>query len=271
VYTMRAAARVGRPIIVTDRPNPITGFMVEGPLLDSTLANAEEDRPGRPARPYALHPIPLRHGMTIAELARFYNDELDIGAELHVIPMRSWNRDLWYDRTGLPWVRPSPNMPSVHSALLYPGLVPFEATNVSVGRGTDVPFQWFGAPWLRTSEVLDLLRERPLRGVRFVADTQFVGDATDGKYPRQRVPGIHIQVTERSRVQPVRVGATILWALARTSRAELRVDSLPFDLRLGSPELRRALLSGSDPDVLMDREFQRAFAFRDRVRQYFLY
>jgi len=271
VYTMRAAARVGRPIIVTDRPNPITGFFVEGPLLDSALANADEDRPGRPARPYALHPIPLRHGMTIGELAQFYNEELRIGADLHVIPMRAWNRDLWYDRTGMPWVRPSPNMPSLHSALLYPGLVPFEGSNVSVGRGTGIPFQWFGAPWLQTRAVLDLLQERPLRGVRFVADTQFIGNATDGKYRQQRVPGIRIEVTERNRVQPVRIGATVLWALARTSRAELRVDTLAFDLRLGSPELRRALLEGADPDALMDREFQPVFAFRERVRRHFLY
>jgi uncharacterized protein YbbC (DUF1343 family) len=271
VYSMRAAARVGIPIIVPDRPNPLTGFAVEGPMLDSALANAEDDRPGRPGRAYALHPMPLRHGMTIGEMARFYNDQLGIGARLHVIPMRGWSRDLWYDRTGMPWVRPSPNMPSLHSALFYPALVPYEATNVSVGRGTPFAFQWFGAPWLRVKEILELFAERPLRGVRFVADTTWVANPTDRKYPGQSVPGIRMIVMERNRVQPSRIGATLLWAIRRTSPDSLVMDTLAFDLRFGSPGIRRAIMAGEDPDALLDREFQPVFAFRDEARRYFLY
>jgi uncharacterized protein YbbC (DUF1343 family) len=271
IYSMRAAARTGKPIIVADRPNPITGFSVEGPMLDSALANPDDDRPERPARAYALWPMPLRHGMTIGEMARFYNDVLAIGARLHVIPMRGWSRDLWYDRTGLPWVRPSPNMPSMQSALLYPALVPFEASNLSVGRGTPIAFQWFGAPWLRVKDVLDLFAERPLRGVRFVADTTWVGNATDRKYPNRNVPGIRMIIMERSRVQPSRIGATLLWALQRTSPDSLRIDTLAFDLRFGSPAIRRAIMSGGDPDALLDREYQPVFVFREQARRYFLY
>lgn len=271
VYTMRAAARVNIPMIVLDRPNPLTGFFVEGPLLDSALANAEDDRPGVPARPYALHPMPLRHGMTIGELALYYNDVLELKTDLHVIPMKGWSRDLWYDRTGMPWVRPSPNMPTLQSAMLYPGLVAFEGTNLSVGRGTSVPFQWFGAPWMPVRQVLDLFAERPLRGVRFQAETLSIGNASDGKYANRRVPGIRILIAERSRVQPSRIGATILWALARTTPDSLRVDTLAFDLRFGSPAIRRALMAGEDPDGLLDREYQPAYAFRDQARRYFLY
>jgi uncharacterized protein YbbC (DUF1343 family) len=271
VYSMRAAARTGRPIVVTDRPNPITGFFIEGPLLDSALANPEDDSPERPGQAYALHPMPLRHGMTIGEMARYFNDVLQIGADLHVIPMRGWSRVLWYDRTGMPWVRPSPNMPSLQSAMLYPALVAFEATNLSVGRGTPIAFQWFGAPWLRVKEILDLFADRPLGGVRFVADTAWVANATDRKYPNQRVPGIRMIVTERSRLQPSRIGATLLWALAKTSPDSLTIDTLAFDLRYGSPEIRRALMTGADPDALVDREYQAAFAFREGSRRYFLY
>jgi uncharacterized protein YbbC (DUF1343 family) len=271
IYTMRAAARVGRPMIVVDRPNPITGFYVEGPMLDTALANPEDDRPERPATAYALYPMPLRHGLTMGELARFYNEVLGIRADLRVIPMRQWSRELWHDRTGMPWVRPSPNMPSVQSALLYPAIVPYEATNLSVGRGTPIAFQWFGAPWLRVKEVLDLLEERPIRGVRFVADTMRIGDATDGKYPNRTVPGIRMVITQRNMVQPSRIGATLLWALQRTSPDSLRVDSLAFDRRFGSPSMRRALLEGGDPDTLLDREYQAVFAFREQARRYFLY
>lgn len=271
LYSLRVAARLGKPFIVLDRPNPITGFYVEGPMLDSALSNAEPDRPDKRARPYALFPIPLRHGMTMGELALFYNDVLDLKADLHVIPMKGWSRDLWYDRTGLPWVKPSPAMASLQSALLYPALVAFEGVNVSVGRGTTVPFQWVGAPWMRVNETLDLLADRPQRGVKFVAETVHVGNATDRKYSNQRVPGIRMLIRERNRVQAARVGANLLWALAKTSGAELRVDTMAFDLRFGSPALRRALMAGEDPDALMDREYAAVFAFREKVRKYLLY
>jgi uncharacterized protein YbbC (DUF1343 family) len=272
VYAMRSAARHGKPFIVLDRPNPLTGFYSEGPMLDSALANADTAMPGRPARAYALHPMPLRHGLTMGEMALYYNQELGIGADLHVIPMRGWSRDLWFDRTDLPWVRPSPAIVSLQSALLYPSLVAFERTRLSVGRGTDAPFQRFGAPWMKVQEVLDLLAQRPIRGIRFEAETFVPNAPTDGKYGGQRVPGIRMWITNRNQVQPSRIGANVLWALARTSPDSLRIDSLGFDLRFGDPDIRRALVSGSeDPDVLIDRELASVFEFRDRARPHFLY
>jgi uncharacterized protein YbbC (DUF1343 family) len=125
VYSMRAAARTGKQIIVLDRPNPITGYFVEGPVLDSALANPNDPAPGRPGQAYALYPMPLRHGMTMGEMALFFNDALNIHANLKVVPMDGWRRDLWFDRTGLPWVQPSPNLPTLQSAILYPALVAF--------------------------------------------------------------------------------------------------------------------------------------------------
>ncbi len=271
VYSMRAAARSGKMIIVLDRPNPLTGFFVEGPLLDSVLANPNDPTPARAGQAYALYPTPLRHGMTMGEMALFFNEVLDIKANLKVVPMKSWRRELWFDRTGLPWVRPSPNLPSLQSAMLYPGIVAFEGSNLSVGRGTPTGFQIVGAPWLKAKETVDLLKSRDLRGVRFLVNDFVPEKPTDGKYAGQKIPGIRILITNRNSMQPSRVGAALLWAIAKTSGSDLKLNNRTFDLRFGSPRVREALLSGEDPDAVIDREYRAAFEFRERTRRYHLY
>jgi len=271
VYSMRAAARAHKPFIVLDRPNPISGYIIEGPVLDSGLANANDPAPGRPGLAYALWPIPLRHGMTMGELALYFNDVMAIHANLHVVPTLGWRRDVWFDLTGLPWVKPSPNMPSLQSAMLYPGLVPFEATNLSVGRGTPEAFQHVGAPWLNAAATVAILKDREIPGVRFYAETFTPVNPTDGKYGGQAIPGIKIVVINRSALQAVRVGASLLWAINKTAGARLTIDNRAFDLRLGAPAVREALLRGEDPDVMIDREYKEAYAFRERTRQYLLY
>ena len=271
VYAMRASARVQKPIIVLDRPNPISGYIIEGPVLDDGLANPEDPATGRPGQAFALWPIPLRHGMTIGELALYYNDVLKIHADLHVVPVQGWRRDVWFDLTGLPWVNPSPNMPSLQSAMLYPGLVAFESTNLSVGRGMPDAFQRVGAPWLNAAATVAILRDREIPGVRFYVENFTPVNPTDGKYPGQTIPGIRILVTNRSALQSVRVGATLLWAIKRTAGSRLTIDNRGFDLRFGSPRVREALLRGEDPDVLIDREYKSAYAFRERTRQYLIY
>jgi uncharacterized protein YbbC (DUF1343 family) len=271
VYSMRASARVRKPIIVLDRPNPITGYIIEGPVLDSSLANPEDPAPGRPGQAFALWPMPLRHGMTIGELALYYNDVLKIHADLHVVPVQGWRRDVWFDLTGLPWVRPSPNMPSLQSAMLYPGLVAFEATNLSVGRGTPEAFQRVGAPWLNAAATVAILRDREIAGARFYVESFTPVNPTDQKYGGQTIPGIKITVYNRSGLQAARVGAALLWAINKTAGSKLTIRNRDFDLRFGSPSVREALLRGDDPDVLIDREYKSAYAFREATRQYLIY
>jgi uncharacterized protein YbbC (DUF1343 family) len=271
IYTMRSAARLQKQIIVLDRPNPITGYIIEGPLLDSALANPNDPAPGRPGQAYALYPMPLRHGMTMGEMARFFNEELKIRADLRVVPMQRWRRDIWFDLTGLPWVKPSPNMPDLKSAILYPGLVAFESSNLSVGRGTPHAFQRVGAPWLNAAATVAILREREIPGVRFHVENFTPVDPGDRKYAGQSIPGIGITIINRSAVQSARVGASLLWAIRRTAGDKLTLQPRGFDLRLGSPELREALLRGEDPDVLIDREYKDAYAFREKTRQYLIY
>ena len=271
VYSMRASARLRKPIIVLDRPNPITGYIIEGPVLDSSLANPEDPAPGRPGLAFALWPMPLRHGMTIGELALYYNDVLKIHADLHVVPVQGWRRDVWFDLTGLPWVRPSPNMPSLQSAMLYPGLVAFEASNLSVGRGTPEAFQRVGAPWLNAAATVAILRDREIPGARFYVESFTPLNPTDGKYGGQTIPGIRIRVYNRSNLQAARVGASLLWAINKTAGSKLTIRNRDFDLRFGSPSVREALLRGDDPDVLIDREYKSAYAFREATRQYLIY
>jgi uncharacterized protein YbbC (DUF1343 family) len=215
--------------------------------------------------------MPLRHGMTIGELARYFNEELKIRADLRVIPMQRWRRDVWFDLTDLPWVKPSPNMPELKSAMLYPGLVAFEATNLSVGRGTPQAFQRVGAPWLNAAATVAILREREIPGVRFRVEPFMPLNPTDRKYGGQTIPGISIIVANRSALQSARVGATLLWAIRKTAGDQLTIQNRAFDLRLGSPALREALLRGEDPDVLIDREYKAAYAFREKTRQYLIY
>ncbi|MEP6492828.1 MAG: DUF1343 domain-containing protein [bacterium] len=253
VYALRAAARRQLPIIVLDRPNPITGEHADGPMLDMGLANAEEHTSKRSALPYALYPFPLRHGMTMGELALFYNTVLGINAPLHVVPVGGWRRSMWFDQTGLPWVRPSPNLSTATSALLYPALVPFEGSKLSVGRGTPDAFQRFGAPWLDAVQVAGLLNARRLEGVRFVVDSFMPRDPGDNKYGGVTIPGIRIGVTDRDRVQPGHIAAAILWAVARVHRDQLGIANRAFDERFGSTAAREAILNGADPGAEMER------------------
>jgi uncharacterized protein YbbC (DUF1343 family) len=271
VYSMRAAARAHKPIVILDRPNPITGSFVEGPMLDSALSNANDPAPGKPGLAWALYPIPLRHGMTMGELARFYNAELKIGADLHVVPAARWSREVWFDRTGLPFVAPSPSLQSFPAVILYTGLVPFEATNLSVGRGTTEAFRRIGAPWMDPKRVIAALKDRPIRGVRFSPVDFTPVSPGDNKYPGQLVHGIRIEVTERSQLQTSRLAAGLLSAIHKLYPTELTIDSTRFDRLFGSPSARHAILNGADPDAVIDSTYGPAYAFRQRVAKYLIY
>jgi uncharacterized protein YbbC (DUF1343 family) len=271
VYTLRAAARNKIPILVLDRPNPITGSRSEGPVLDVALAINTDPAPGKPGKSYALYPAPLRHGMTMGELALFFNEELGLKADLTVVPVRGWRRAMWWDETKLPWVRPSPNLPTLTSALVYPGLVAFERANVSVGRGTDLPFERIGAPWMKGKAVAELLNDRLMPGVKFQAEEFTPHTPTDAKYPERSLSGVRIVVTDRNTMNPARVGAALLWAIAKTSPDSLVISKTGFDERFGKASLREALVAGEDPDSVIDRELPAVSAFREKVRKFLLY
>jgi uncharacterized protein YbbC (DUF1343 family) len=270
-YAMRAAARRHLPILVLDRPNPLTGVHVDGPMLDTALSNPEEHARQRPGKAYALYPFPLRHGMTMGELALFYNAVLGIDAPLHVVPMAGWHRAMWFDDTGLPWVKPSPNLPTLQSALLYPSLVAFEGSNVSVGRGTDIAFQQFGAPWMNAVRVAELLNARKLPGVEFVVDSFTPQNPGDGKYGGRRIPGVRIAVRDRNAVQSGHVAAAVLWAIDRADHDSLKLRQPTFDERFGSSAVRQAILSGTDPMRAMDLQRAPVARFLDGARRFLLY
>lgn len=270
-YAMRAAARRHLPIIVLDRPNPLTGVHVDGPMLDTALSNPEEHTRQRPGKAYALYPFPLRHGMTMGELALFYNSVLRIGASLHVVPAKGWQRAMWFNETGLPWVKPSPNLPTPQSALLYPSLVAFEGSNVSVGRGTDIPFQHFGAPWMNAVRVSQLLNGRHLPGVEFVVDSFTPVNPGDGKYSGQRIPGVRIAVPNRGAVQSGQVAAALLWAIDRANHDSLKLRQPTFDERFGSATVRQMILAGTDPAAAMDSQRIPVARFLDEARRFYLY
>ena len=271
LYSMQAGARRGIPVLVLDRPNPLSGIVTEGPVLDSALANPSYPVPGASTNGFALYPMPLRHGLTMGELARLFQAQLKLDTRLTVIPVKNLRRAMWFDDTGLPWVKPSPNMPNLSSALLYPALVPFESSNVSVGRGTSDPFQRFGAPWLKADSVAHLLQDLSLTGVQFKAEHFTPSAPSDGKYAGQRIPGVRIEIVDRERVQPSRVGAAVLWALGRVHADSLRITAGGFDLRMGSAAAREALLGGADPDGVMDRMLPAVLDFERDSRKYTLY
>lgn len=271
LFAMHAGARNNIPVVVLDRPNPITGSRTEGALLDSSFANPNEPTAARPHNGFALWPMPLRHGLTMGELARYLHAQLKLSTRLTVVPMSGWRRSMWFDETPMPWVRPSPNMPSLSSALLYPALVPFERANVSVGRGTYEPFQRFGAPWMRADSIARMLDDLSLSGVRFRAERFTPVDPTDGKYPGEAIPGVRIEIIDRNQVQPSRIGAAILWALLQMHRDSLRIETAGFDIRMGSARIREELMQGADPDAIMDRQLPAVVAFEREARRYHLY
>ena len=208
---MEEAAKAGKPVFLLDRPNPINGVAVEGPVGDA-------DKPSFTA----YHPIPVRHGMTIGEMAQLFNQERKIGSDLRVIKMDGWQRAMWLDETNLTWVNPSPNMRSLAQATLYPGIGLLETTNVSVGRGTDTPFEIMGAPWMDGQKLAAYLNSRRIPGVRFVP-VRFT--PTSSVFKGETCSGINFIVIDRSRFRPVSNGIEIAAALRKLYPSDWKVDS----------------------------------------------
>lgn len=233
-YVMEEAAKRKIPVVVLDRPNPIDGFHIEGPALGASALGFT-----------GYFPMPIRHGMTLGELATLFNGENHIGAALTVVPMRNWRRDAWFDETGLPWINPSPNMRNLLQATLYPGIGAIEGTNLSVGRGTDSPFEQLGAPWIDGVRLSDALNSRRIPGVAFYP-VRFT--PMSSKYAGEECQGVFMMVVDRLALRPVRVGVEIAAMLHKLYGATFELEAA--ERLLGSKETLSRIRAGDDPDAI---------------------
>jgi uncharacterized protein YbbC (DUF1343 family) len=263
---LREGAKRRLPVVVLDRPNPVGGVLVQGHVRDSA---------GDPTRDFiGFLPVPMRHGLTMGEMARMTNAVLDLGADLRVVPLAGWKREYYFDATGLPWLPPSPNMPDQESALHYPGTCMFEGTNLSVGRGTAAAYQRVGAPWLDPEQVLGWVRAHApeaLAGVSAAPDTFTPLRPTDEKYDGVTLRAVRLRVTDRARYDPTRLAVALLAALRAVHPGEFRFRDDHFDRLAAGPALRVALL-GTDAPARIWTAWQRALDdFRDRRVKYLIY
>lgn len=254
-YCMEEAAKRNIAFFVLDRPNPIGGEIVEGPLLDADKTNF-----------VGYFRLPVRYGLTIGELAEFFNIENHIGAELHVIAMKNWHRNYFFESTGIKWVPPSPNLRTTKGSILYPGIEILQNAGVSVGRGTQTPFEEFGAPWVGGEEVATALNERRLAGVRFVAQP-FV--PIGGPYSGQRCGGVTMRITDRAAVRAMRVGLEIAVTLQRLYPKQF--DSAKLILLVGNAETVEQLQAGVAPEKIVASWGPSLTAFDQVRRKHFLY
>jgi len=256
-YAMQAAADANIPFIVLDRPNPINGVAMEGPILEYPQYSSF----------IGLYPIPLRHGMTAGELAQLFNEKfLKKKCRLTIIPMENWTRDEWFDETSLSWVLPSPNLPTPASTTVYPGQVILEGTNLSEGRGTTKPFEMFGAPWIDGFVLAKQLNALNLSGVKF-REVYFT--PTFSKFSGQQCGGCQLHVTDRSAFQPVATTLAILSVVKQLYGDKLELHATYFDRVLGTSTVREALES-SDPAPKIVASFQPGLAEFTKQRQPFL-
>lgn len=270
IYTManclRAAAKTGTPVIVCDRPNPIGGLQVEGPMLEPGFESF-----------VGQYPIPMRHGMTVAELAKLFNEHFDIGASLETVPMEGWSRELYFDDTEIPWIMPSPNMPTLDTAIVYPGTVLFEGTMVSEGRGTTRPFELIGAPWIDGAALTERLNQTGLHGVRF---REVVFEPTFQKHAKAPCGGCQIHVTSRWDFEPVKAGVAILrecYGLSpdqfkwRDPPYEYEHDKMPIDILAGSTQLREQIEQQMPIEDIAESWRAGIKAFEELRKPYLLY
>ena len=252
-YFLEAAAKAGTEVVVLDRPNPITGSIVQGPASDPGTASFVN-----------YFPEPVRHGMTMGELAQMFNSELHINAKLTVVPMQGWMRGDWYDSTSLTWVNPSPNLRSLTEATLYPGVGLIEGTNVSVGRGTDTPFELLGAPWINAHDLAAYLNAREIQGVRFVP-VDFTPSSS--VYAHQLCHGVNVVLLERSVLDAPELGVELASALHKLYGAQYDMHRLPQ--LLNNKAVFDAITAGEDPRRIA-QDWQKQLDDFEQMRQKYL-
>ncbi len=265
-YCMEAAARQNVAVIVLDRPNPVNGITVEGNLLAPEYASFV----GR-------FPIPMRHGLTIGELALLFNDHFHIHCGLTVVPMENWHREMFFHQTGLPWVAPSPNMPSPATALVYPGQVIWEGTNISEGRGTTRPFELFGAPFVDPGHIKKIISPETITGA-ILRPVLF--EPTSNKWAGQPCRGFQIHPVEPDLFRPYSVSLALLQAVIQLypdrfswskPPYEYEYEKLPIDLILGNPEIRRRLESLEPVESIIQSWDEELACFKTISKAYYLY
>jgi len=265
IYTMslaiEAAAENGKTFVVLDRPNPINGISVQGNILEPALASF-----------VGLYPIPIRHGMTAGELAKMFNGQGwlagRVKAELVVVPMEGWSRRMWYDQTGLHFIKPSPNMPDLETAAIYPGLCLLEGTNVSEGRGTAMPFRQFGAPWIDSERLVERLNKLNLPGMRF-EPVRFT--PTSSKYQGRECHGVRIVITDRDRLKPYSGGIRIVNDICRMYPDQFEWKAAHFDRLCGTSKIRNEITSGSSLDELQKKWQAELESFLEIRDKYLIY
>jgi uncharacterized protein YbbC (DUF1343 family) len=252
---MQEAAKRNITYVVLDRPNPITGTRVGGPIADKQYFGFT-----------AFGPHPLMHGMTMGELARYFNTEYNINANLVVVPCEGWKRDQWYDATGLMWINPSPNMRNLTQAALYPCTALLENSNVSVGRGTDQPFEFFGAPWIDAVKLAESLNGAKLSGLRFVP---FEFTPKESKFKGEKCQGCYVIVTDREKLQPVEAGLSIAWHLHRLFGDKFQVEKVKNLLQNNAAY--DAMIAAQGPSQIGQSWKADLAAFKARRAAYLIY
>ncbi|MCH2178441.1 MAG: DUF1343 domain-containing protein [Mariniblastus sp.] len=254
-YALKAAAEQGIRFVVLDRPNPVGGHKVQGPVLEPELVSF-----------VGCHPLPICHGMTVGELARMFATDLQIDVDLCVIPVENWKRGQYFDETGLAWVNPSPNIRNLNQAILYPGVGLLEYTNVSVGRGTEAPFEIVGAPWVDRFQLADRLNRAKIEGVRFMP-LSFTPQSS--KHAGDLCHGVSIRITDREKVSPVRLGFEMAMAFRDDYAASWQSES--FGLLLGSERLLEAFMNGALWPQLQEVYLPRLNEFKRRREPFLIY
>ncbi|MGA7683815.1 MAG: serine hydrolase [Terriglobales bacterium] len=254
-YFLEAAAKAGIEVVVLDRPNPITGSLVEGPVSEEGRQNFTD-----------YFPEPVRHGMTMGELAKMFNAERQIGARLEVVPMEGWQRGDWFDSTGVAWVNPSPNLRDLNEATIYPGVGMIEGANVSVGRGTDTPFEIVGAPWIKGRELASYLNERGIQGVRFVP-VAFTPSASN--FAGERCEGVNLLMLDRNLLDATELGIELASALHKLYPADFKLERMA-DLLVNQTVLQ-AIEAGEDPRRIVSDWQERLDSFIALRERYLLY
>ena len=257
LHVLRGAGDHGVPVVVLDRPNPLGGIVREGPILEAGHASF-----------VGVAPLPVRHGLTVGELARWFVHHFALDVDLAVVPMQGWQRSMWFDQTGLPWVSTSPNLPHLSTATVYPGACLVEGTNLSEGRGTALPFEVIGAPWVDGHALAARLNALDLAGVQWRA-TRFTPTAS--KFAGEPCAGVQLHVTDRNAFGPVATGLHLIGAVRKQHHADFDWRTAHFDRLIGNGWVREALAREAAVEEMVEQWRKPLAQFKEEIAPFLRY